>query len=328
MRYSRSDLEHALRRGRSDGSRSPLVAEKAIAADVESEDGNAEAVESEPSALEPCSQVGSSCIAPDSNDVAKSSTSVYSAFIDLTSSGTGTKCADLCDDSGAKPPTVLFYIVGKVDGLSTQLDLRSDDATQWREMQVVVEVKNRLGRIAAEPPLYDQIQLVTYMLMLGCQFGDLVQAVSSLRPAPVLSISSALPLALVVDPGTSELPPVSPASAATKVTRKRDFNSAAGDRTESPPKGITAVTRGAAASTVDFAVSRVALNEAPYFHKDNFFGIIAPRLKVTNRQPRTKSANMARYDPTEQTVHSILSIQYHDHATPGISRCGSSSASR
>jgi hypothetical protein len=287
MRYSRLGHEPALYRGRSDGRSFAETTENAFTANVESEDGKAQVVETVLTALEPCSQAGSSCIDPDSNGGTESEVGVNSAFIDLTGSSTGMECADLCDDSGVKPPTALFYIVGKVDGLSTQLDLRSNDATQWREMQVVVEVKNRLGRIAAEPPLYDQIQLVTYMLMLGCQFGDLVQAVSSLKPMSVLSSSSAVPPALA--PGSSELTPDSPASAAKKVPRKRDFSSAAGDRTESLQEGITAVKRGAAASIADFAVSRVALNEAPYFHKDNFFGIIAPRLKVTNSLARNRS---------------------------------------
>ena len=238
------------------------------------------------SAFKSCSQTGSSCIAPESDSVTESRVGIYSAFIDLTSVSDNAKCADLCDDSDVKPPTALFYIVGKVDGLSTQLDLRSNDATQWREMQVVVEVKNRLGRIAAEPPLYDQIQLVTYMLMLGCQFGDLVQAVSSLKPMSSESNSGAVPPALA--PGSSEPPHNFPASSATKVPRKRYFSTAAGDKTESP-NGSTAAKRGSAASTADFAVSRVALNEVPYFHKDNFFGIIAPRLKVTNKREPTQA---------------------------------------
>jgi hypothetical protein len=280
MRYSRFGHES---RGRSDGRSSAETTDNAFPAKVEFEDGNTQVVETVHSALEPCSQAGSSCIDPDSNGGTESEVGVNAAFIDLT----GMKCADLCDDSGVKPPTALFYIVGKVDGLSTQLDLRSNDATQWREMQVVVEVKNRLGRIAAEPPLYDQIQLVTYMLMLGCQFGDLVQAVSSLKPMSVMSSSSAVPPVLA--PGSSELTPDSPASASRKVPRKRDFSSAAGDRTESLQEGITVMKRGAAASIADFAVSRVALNEAPYFHKDNFFGIIAPRLKVTNSLTRNRS---------------------------------------
>jgi hypothetical protein len=37
---------------------------------------------------------------------------------------------------------------------------------------------------------------------------------------------------------------------------------------------------------------------------------------------------MTRYDPTEQTVHSILSITYHDHATVDLPRCGTASTSR
>lgn len=277
MRYSRLDLERAPRRGRRDGGGSPRVAEEIITVKAHLEDDNGTAVGSVPSALESSSHTNSSSIARDYAGVSESRPELCSALIDLTSSSASTECVDLCNESGVKPPVALFFIVGKIDGLSTQLDLRSNDATQWREMQVVVEVKNRLGRIAAEPPLYDQIQLVTYMLMLGCRFGDLVQAVSSLKPMPSLSSSSPLPHALA--PGSSDLSHDSPVTSATMVPRKRDFSSTVGDGTESP-KRIAVLKRGTTASAADFAVSRVALNEAPYFHKDNFFSIIAPRLKV------------------------------------------------
>lgn len=282
-----------------DGGSSPRIAGEIITAKADLEDDSGKAVEGVPSALESPSHTNSSSVARDNAGVSETRHELCSAFIDLTSSSTSTECADLCNESGLKPPVALFYIVGKIDGLSTQLDLRSNDATQWREMQVVVEVKNRLGRIAAEPPLYDQIQLVTYMLMLGCRFGDLVQAVSSLKTMPSLSSSSPLPHALA--PGSSKLSHDSPASSATKVPRKRDFSSAAGDGIESP-KMIAVAKKGTNASAADFAVSRVALNEAPYFHKNNFFSIIAPRLKVRHsdaqNQPTRLNETLLILQPT------------------------------
>ena len=78
----------------------------------------------------------------------------------------------------AKKDTPIFKIVGKVDGISRHIDASSNDPTHWHEYRVVVEIKNRMNKIPAIPPLYDQIQLVTYMLMLGTACGDLVQVVT------------------------------------------------------------------------------------------------------------------------------------------------------
>jgi hypothetical protein len=72
-----------------------------------------------------------------------------------------------------------FLLVGRVDGISHQLDLRNDDPTQWSTaLRVVVEMKSRVRGISSPPPLYEQIQLVSYMIMLECDCGDLVQAVA------------------------------------------------------------------------------------------------------------------------------------------------------
>lgn len=72
----------------------------------------------------------------------------------------------------------LFYIIGRVDGISTQLDTSSDDYKEWKPMQVIIECKNRVKCIPKCPPLYDQIQLVTYMIMYNVSYGDLVQSIS------------------------------------------------------------------------------------------------------------------------------------------------------
>ena len=91
-------------------------------------------------------------------------------------SSDGTASASNVPDAATLALDPMFYIVGKVDGVSHQLDLSSPDPRQWVPVKVVVEVKNRIGAIAASPPLYDIIQLSTYMLMLGCECGDLVEA--------------------------------------------------------------------------------------------------------------------------------------------------------
>lgn len=74
---------------------------------------------------------------------------------------------------GDSSRTPSFVLVGRVDGISHQLDTSSEDATMWRSVKVVVEMKSRVKRVAPTPPLYEQIQLVSYMTILDCSCGDL-----------------------------------------------------------------------------------------------------------------------------------------------------------
>jgi hypothetical protein len=71
-----------------------------------------------------------------------------------------------------------FMLVGRVDAVSYQMDMRDDDATRWGPIKVVVEMKSRVRRVASPAPMYEQIQLVSYMVMLDCSCGDLVQAMA------------------------------------------------------------------------------------------------------------------------------------------------------
>jgi hypothetical protein len=69
----------------------------------------------------------------------------------------------------------LFTLIGKVDGISYQLDTSSEDAADWKEVKVIIEMKNRVNRISKEPKIHDHIQVVSYMKMMNCSFADLVQ---------------------------------------------------------------------------------------------------------------------------------------------------------
>ncbi|CAN0130367.1 unnamed protein product [Ectocarpus sp. 13 AM-2016] len=72
-----------------------------------------------------------------------------------------------------------FVVVGAVDGVAEEVTDAPEDAESWETRRVVVEVKNRMYKATNPPPLYDQIQLVTYMLMIGASVGDLVQFVKT-----------------------------------------------------------------------------------------------------------------------------------------------------
>ena len=51
------------------------------------------------------------------------------------------------------------------------------------------EMKCRLRRSTSSPPLYDQVQLITYMIMLGCDKGDLVQCVLGMEVGVAQGVS-------------------------------------------------------------------------------------------------------------------------------------------
>ena len=86
----------------------------------------------------------------------------------------------------------LFYIVGKVDGVSDQVDTRNDDPSTWLPIKVVIEMKNRVKHQLSEKTtvkLYEQIQIVTYMMMLGLSCGDLVSAITERQEEELIPYS-------------------------------------------------------------------------------------------------------------------------------------------
>lgn len=89
--------------------------------------------------------------------------------IDFYEDLTNTKVEDRNAGVYTWQPRESFVIKGKVDGLVTK-----DDGEK-----IVVEVKNRVNRIHKTPPFYDQIQLVTYCLMLQTKFGHLIESITS-----------------------------------------------------------------------------------------------------------------------------------------------------
>eukprot|EP01031_Cornospumella_fuschlensis_P024103 gene24103-29158_t len=80
--------------------------------------------------------------------------------------------------SAAKKASPLFKIIGKIDGLSVQplVQTTASGALDVKDTIVVVEVKNRVRGFSTPPPLYEMIQVVSYMIMLGAEYADLVQA--------------------------------------------------------------------------------------------------------------------------------------------------------
>ncbi len=101
--------------------------------------------------------------------------------------------AKACEEM-AEEQQSFFYLAGVVDGITDEevptppRAIAGDHQAAgepssptgsdgWTLQEIVVEVKNRVTAISDPPPFYDQLQLVTYCLMLGCAAGDLVQCV-------------------------------------------------------------------------------------------------------------------------------------------------------
>jgi len=101
------------------------------------------------------------------------------------------KLQTMSGKSKRRKGTPSFVLVGRVDGISHQLDTSSDNATLWRPVKVVVEMKSRVKRVAPTPPLYEQIQLVSYMTILDCSCGDLGESATTL--VSILEVSMLLP---------------------------------------------------------------------------------------------------------------------------------------
>jgi hypothetical protein len=88
-------------------------------------------------------------------------------------------CKNVVQKLPVKRRRIAFSLIGKVDGISSQIDSSSEDCAFWKPIEVVVEIKNRVSKCSQPPPLYDQIQLVAYLLMTQCSCGDLVQSIPS-----------------------------------------------------------------------------------------------------------------------------------------------------
>ncbi len=121
------------------------------------------------------------------NEVISSVKTSYGEFnesfvIDFYEDLTNTKVEERNAGVYTWQPHESFIIRGKIDGLVTTEDGK----------RIVVEVKNRVNRIQKTPPFYDQIQLVTYCLMLQTKFGHLIESITSTEESSLVSSDSAV----------------------------------------------------------------------------------------------------------------------------------------
>lgn len=155
------------------------------------------------------------------------------------SSGGGTAVVRKARVAKYKKPA--FLLIGRVDGMSYQLDMTSEDPAAWTELKVVVEMKSRVHQIFSPPPLYDQIQLVSYLMILNCSHGDLVQSITD---------------------------------------RKRKIGEMEGNTSSEPKSAKVTVKNGNEIHYDDtYSISRVTLDGPPYYHRKHWDEVILPRLR-------------------------------------------------
>lgn len=138
-------------------------------------------------------------------------------------------------------PTGGFYVIGKVDGISHQLDCSSEDCSQWKSIKVIIELKNRVRGIINPPPFYEQIQVLTYLIMLDCEYGDHVQSISKIEEDKEKSFKT------------------DHHSIDTRNNNNNNNNHNVDGR---------------------FHVHRLSRYGPPYFHNDNWFNVVLPRLHL------------------------------------------------
>jgi hypothetical protein len=156
--------------------------------------------------------------------------------------------------SSSKQP-IAFCIIGKVDGISYQLDTSSDDVNQWKEMKIVIEMKNRVKRIFTPPPLYEQIQLVSYLIMTGCQYGDLVQVL----------------------PEEEENVDDQQAIEATAPSQPKDEGTSTCTSVQSDKESYL---KPVSWNSSNYSITRITLDGSPYHHRYHWDTAIIPRLHI------------------------------------------------
>jgi hypothetical protein len=156
-----------------------------------------------------------------------------------------------------------FCIIGKVDGISYQLDTSSENVNQWKEMKIVVEMKNRVRRIFTPPPLYEQIQLVSYLIMTGCQYGDLVQVLPEEEKEEGGKVEDQL--------NEVNGPQLVSSEGADKIrTATVDIQNSKNENYMKP------LSRNSS----NYSITRITLDGSPYHHRYHWDTAIIPRLHI------------------------------------------------
>eukprot|EP01040_Poterioochromonas_malhamensis_P006666 gene6666-7181_t len=195
---------------------------------------------------------------------------------------------------------IAFSIIGKVDGISYQMDAKGEDATQWKQYQIIIEMKNRVNRIFNPPPLYEQIQLTAYLLMTNSLYGDLVQVMpeeesleiqrtESIKVEFTNHLSKAASTGDVSSSTTFRKSVTLSELALSQHNENISLLSKANSlpiNLKSNPKNSSQVMKQNLSLeqlsyySPTFSITRIAIDGPPYFHRYHWDTVILPRLHI------------------------------------------------
>lgn len=196
--------------------------------------------------------------------------------------------------------SIAFSIIGKVDGISYQMDANGDDATQWKQYQIIIEMKNRVNRIFNPPPLYEQIQLTAYLLMTNSLYGDLVQVMpeeesKEIQRTSSIKVEFSNHLSKVASSSdvSSSITLRKSATLSELALSQHNENISLLSKANSLP--INLKSNHSNSSQVikqnlsleqlsyyspTFSITRIAIDGPPYFHRYHWDTVILPRLHI------------------------------------------------
>ena len=129
------------------------------------------------------------------------------------------------------------------------MELKYSDDNEWALRRVVIECKHRMNKAFNPPPIYDQIQAITYAFMYDTSEAELVQVVRNEE-----SITETNQYNIKKD--------------ATQQTNK-----------ESDKQSLSTKERQMHSSSVTITSSRISLDDPIMKHRENWYATVLPRLR-------------------------------------------------
>jgi hypothetical protein len=168
-----------------------------------------------------------------------------------------------------------FSLRGAVDGIRDELvtvrsktteqdeldDDDGDDEDSWSFRQIIVECKHRMHQVQPTPPLYEMIQVTAYCLMYQTDAADLVQ-VLRIEPSPQKQSDNQKRDQKTIDSNQ-------------KIT---DFISTSTTTQSTATQAPSPEIKDESSPTMRISVSRITLDDPTFGHRQNWYGIVVPRL--------------------------------------------------
>jgi hypothetical protein len=261
-------------------------------------------------------------------------TSTSSSISELKKRRTTKKSSYSSSSSSSALNPIDFSIIGKVDGVSYQMNSSSDNSSHWKAMKIIIEVKNRVRRLSSPPPLYEQIQLIAYLIMNGCEYGDLVQVMPTDEDqnkndsgkimnekekfekeneeknvlAKYLSVNNSNGNSNDNNNNSSSKNDNNTNKASTNSVTSQSLLRSSTSSFSSSSKSLDSFSY----SSSNYSITRIALQGPPYYHHYHWDTVILPRLHIFKDAIMTlRKDDDLRYSFLLGEEEDRLSIIYH-----------------